>query len=97
VIEVRLPPEAEVDLAAAATLYDRLVAGLGERFVAAVELALNRIGQNPHVGAELQDGIRKVRVSRFPYNLIYRVLPTEVLISAVAHHRRRPHFWQTRK
>jgi plasmid stabilization system protein ParE len=96
VIEVRLLPEAEDDLAEAAVFLEGRVPGLGERLTAEVEHAIERLRENPHVGPHLGRGVHKLRVNRFPYNLVYRVLSTEVLVLAVAHHRRRPSYWRGR-
>jgi toxin ParE1/3/4 len=94
--EVRLVAEAEDDLAEAAAFLEGRVAGLGIRLAGEVEHAIERLRENPHVGAHLGGGVRKLRVNRFPYTLIYRILPTEVLVLAVAHHRRRPSYWRGR-
>ena len=48
------------------------------------------------MGSHLERGVRKLRVNRFPYNLVYRILSDEVLVLAIAHHRRRPSYWQYR-
>jgi plasmid stabilization system protein ParE len=39
------------------------------------------------------NGMRKRLVHRFPYALLYRVEPAEVVIVAVMHQRRRPDYW----
>jgi toxin ParE1/3/4 len=33
---------------------------------------------------------------RFPYSVIYSLLEDDVLVVAVAHHRRRPFYWRDR-
>jgi toxin ParE1/3/4 len=95
-IHVRLLPEAEDDLSEAAAFLEARVDGLGVDLTGEVEHALLRLENNPYVGPNLGRGIRKLRVNRFPYNLIYRILPDEVLVIALAHHRRRPEFWRDR-
>jgi toxin ParE1/3/4 len=96
VTKVHLLPEAEDDISEAAGFYNDRVDRLGDRFVTAVEVALLRVGENPHEGPEADKDVRKLRVKRFPYNLIYRILPSHVLVLAVAHHRRRPTYWRNR-
>ena len=95
--EVVLLPEAEEDLSEAAAFLERRVPGLGDRLVAEVESALGRLAENPYVGPLLSPDVRKLRVRRFPYNLIYRILPAHVLVLAVAHHRRRRNYWRNRR
>jgi toxin ParE1/3/4 len=45
-------------------------------------------------------GIRKHGMLQFPYNLIYRLTVAEgeqcLQILAIAHHRRRPYYWEQR-
>lgn len=94
--EVRLLPEAEFDLAQAAIFLETRVPGLGADFTAQADSAIDRLRENPRVGTELNPGVRKLMIRRFPYNLIYRVLPDFVLVLAVAHHRRRPGYWRER-
>jgi toxin ParE1/3/4 len=97
VTEVVLLPEAEEDLSEAAAFLERRVPGLGDRLVTEVEHALGRLAENPYVGPCLIEDVRKLRVRRFPYNLIYRILPAHVLVLAVAHHRRRRKYWRGRR
>ncbi|WP_414682950.1 type II toxin-antitoxin system RelE/ParE family toxin [Longimicrobium sp.] len=93
---VRLLLEAEDDLDEAAAFLEQRVPGLGRALVEEVERALARLEENPHVGPHASRNVRKLRVKRFPYNLVYRILPEEVLVIAVAHHRRRPSYWRGR-
>ncbi len=95
-IPVRLLLEAEDDLTEAASFLEERVDGLGVDLTVEVEHANARLEENPYVGPRLERGVRKLRVNRFPYNLVYRILPDEVLVLAVAHHRRRPRFWRDR-
>jgi plasmid stabilization system protein ParE len=96
VTEVVLAPEAEEDLAEAAAFLERRVPGLGERLTVAVEDCLLRLSENPHIGTEIERGVRKLIVRGFRYNLIYRIEPAHVLLLAVAHHSRRPTYWRHR-
>jgi plasmid stabilization system protein ParE len=60
--------------------------------------AIDRVAQNPEAGRPLSaDGrTRRVLVSRFPYQLVYRLRPGEVVVVAVAHMKRRPGYWRDR-
>jgi hypothetical protein len=42
---------------------------------------------------EIEPGIRRCRLARFPYGLIYGVDDETVVIVAVAHLHRRPRYW----
>lgn len=86
--------EAEHDLDDSVVYYDRQQEGLGQQFADAVELAVQRIRENPerfqrHEGTE----IRKLRMDRFPFTIYFQDLDECVWIVAVAHHKRRKDFW----
>ena len=58
----------------------------------AVSATLSLIETNTEIGTTIStDGqTRKVLVARFPYQLVYRLKRTEIVIVAVVHVRRRP-------
>lgn len=95
-MNVRLLLGAEADLTEAATFLDRRLRGLGTRFTDSVERSLLRLAENPRPGTPMGLIYRKLRVRRFPYNLIYRIDPDVVIVAAVAHHRRKPGYWRSR-
>jgi plasmid stabilization system protein ParE len=70
--------------------------GLGERFAAAVEEAAARALAFPQSGSPYRSSTRRVFVKDFPFSLIYRTEPEGIVIFAVAHHARRPYYWQSR-
>jgi toxin ParE1/3/4 len=89
--------EAEDEFRAAASYYEAQRAGLGDHFVADVELAVQRIAQMPQAfpphGAS---GLRKCFLRRLPYTLFFLELQDRIWIAAVAHQRRRPGYWSHR-
>jgi plasmid stabilization system protein ParE len=68
-----------------------------QRFRDAIDHTVARIAAAPHLGAPIQVWYRWVRVRRFPY-LLYseQITPTELMVLAVAHERRRPSYWRRR-
>jgi plasmid stabilization system protein ParE len=60
---------------------------------------LGAVTAHPEIGAEAvgESGIRRVLVTRFPYQIVYRYDSTEVVILAFAHLKRRPGFWKHRE
>jgi hypothetical protein len=71
--------------------------GLGGEFFAVVA-TLSLIETNPRIGTTISadDQIRRVLVSRFPYEIVYRLRPAEIVIVAIAHLKRRPGYWKNR-
>lgn len=68
------------------------------RFRLMVERTANRIASAPDTYPFLRGQYRQLRVTGFPYSLIYRVRTDQsVMVVAVAHASRRPGYWQRRK
>lgn len=83
---------------AAESRYRAVDPAIAERFRQAVEDARQRIATSPESLYALDQHYRQIRVSRFPYTLIFRALSaTEVMIVAVAHMRRKPTYWKRRR
>ena len=87
-------------MADAARWYEQLRAGLGSEFLAAVDVAVARIEENPRIGSQPpgvdDEDVRRVFVQRFPYHVVYIELPDRLQVLAVAHDRRRPAYWVDR-
>ena len=70
--------------------------GLGARFTAAVEEATARAVAFPLSGSPASKSTRKVFVRDFPFAIVYRPDENGIVVFAVAHHSRRPEYWQSR-
>lgn len=71
--------------------------GWATRFLDDVERAIELVGESPRIGASAGRGFRKTILRRFPLSIIYVDRDEEIVIVAVAHHRRRPGFWRGRQ
>lgn len=91
-----LSPTADREFEAAAVWYGNQQAGLGTRFVAHVQGALDLIYQRPELHAVVYKDLRRARVARFPYNIYYRVLVHRIEVLAIIHSHRDPSVWQAR-
>lgn len=69
---------------------------LASRFTSAVEKAAAKALAFPLSGSQAAKSTRRIFVRGFPFAVIYRPEPDGVLIVAVAHHARRPEYWQLR-
>ena len=78
--------------------YEARRPGLGGEFFDAVAATLSLIESNPEIGTTISaDGhTRRALVARFPYQVVYRLKPTEMVIVAIAHLKRRPGYWKNR-
>lgn len=89
-------PEAEVDLAEGVAWYNQKHHGLGAEFAAAVREAVQFASEFPDAGGPLGTELRRVFVKSFPYYVLYGQSSTQLLVTAIAHFRRRPGYWRER-
>lgn len=89
---------AREEFAAAVQWYEEQRPGLGAEFYDAVVETTDRIETHPDIGtpASPDQRTRRVLVQRFPYQVVYRLLPDEIVIIAIAHLKRRPGYWKKR-
>lgn len=92
---LRVEPEAEEELAAAAEWYEARRAGLGVELVAVVDRALEEVLAVP-LSCPLwwpERTYRRKVVTRFPYVIVFTFEDEVVTVVAVAHAKRRPGYW----
>lgn len=93
---VRLLEIARQELDEAISHYNGESPGLGDAFLLEALAAIDRIRRFPNAWHPLGDGIRRCRLRRFPYGLIYALDQSDILILAVAHAHREPGYWRDR-
>lgn len=89
-------PQAQIELYEAADWYEQEVEGLGADFSAQFDLALTRLLQEPMRWRQIELGMRRCLLKRFPYAIIYDVREDCLRIIAVAHLHRKPGYWRDR-
>jgi toxin ParE1/3/4 len=94
--QARFVADARIEFLAEVVYYTEIERGLGLRFASAVEEAAARAVTFPRSGSPSRAKTRKIIVRGFPYSVVYRVEEGEIVIYALAHHSRRPHYWQSR-
>lgn len=88
----------DLDLLDAWTWYENREAGLGDRFLDAVESTVTRASKRPNTGTPIvrddTDEVieRKVATTDFPYAVRYRVIGDRFVVMAVLHQHRHPDF-----
>ena len=90
-------PEAEQEMLEAAIYYQSQSLGLGLDYLSEVERAIQAIAESPTTWPVIDDELRRRLVRRFPFGVLYRIEPQEIVIIAVAHLRRKPGYWKGRK
>ena len=101
-MRVDLHPEARIEFRSATLWYEERRARLGDDFVAAIAVTLQRIGEAPDSfprwpgTRETVPEIRKAIVERFPYLIAFEQHEDHALVLGVAHQKRRPLYWLAR-
>lgn len=70
-MNVRLLEPAQLELDEAISYYNEQVPGLGDAFLLEAVVAIDRIQRFPDAWHPLGDYVRRCRLRRFPYGLIY--------------------------
>lgn len=78
-----LSAAAEIDAALAAGWYDAQVPGLGNSFIANIDATSQRIAEHPEMYPVAFRDVRRAIVHRFPYAVIYRILPATIEVLGV--------------
>jgi plasmid stabilization system protein ParE len=96
--QIRTIEPASDEFREAVRWYEARRSGLGGEFFDAVAATISLIETQPEIGTTIStDGqTRRALVSRFPYQVVYRLRPTELVIVALAHLKRRPDYWKGR-
>lgn len=87
---VRLHPAARDDIREATEWYARRNTSVASRFIAAVESAIIEISEFPQGPPRSEtwsgvENIRRVRLQRFPYVIVFEVRSGEIVIWCVSH------------
>ena len=61
-----------------------------------IRRAFSEIAEAPERWLAHVEGTRRFLLQRFPYEIVYRVQGSRVLVVAVAHCKRRPGYWRER-
>ena len=87
---------AQRELDDAVAWYNEQVAGLGQEFLDELDRVVRRAVTFPMSCPEIEPGVRRCLLARFPYGLIYGVDGETLVVIAVAHLHREPRYWVDR-
>ena len=95
-MKTRFLTPAEIEMLEAATYYEMRTENLGINFLNIIESAVAEIAKDPKTWPEIDKGIRRRLVRRFPYSIFYSIHENEIIIMAVMHQKQKPNYWITR-
>jgi toxin ParE1/3/4 len=91
---VFIDPQAEAEARASFRWYLARSAAAAEGFQVALKEAIDSLAEAPYRWPEVEEGIRRRLLNRFPYSILYEVDEHTVTIVAVMHHSRQPSYWK---
>lgn len=84
---------AQRELDDAVAWYNEQAAGSGQEFLDELDRVVRRAVTFPMSCPEIEPGVRRCLLARFPYGLIYGVDRKTIVVVAVAHLHREPRYW----
>ena len=91
-------PGAEAEHLESIAYFESKNPGLGVSYINEFENAMKLVCAAPHrYPIEKEPDIRRIRMKRFPYSVLYRESAGVVQVLAIAHYRRRPAYWLGRR
>ncbi len=91
-MSIRLLEPAQMELDDAIAWYAEQAPGLGDAFLIEVLKTLRLVEQFPQAWHPLRPEIRRCRLRRFPYSVVYTQDGPGILVLAVAHQHRKPDY-----
>jgi plasmid stabilization system protein ParE len=96
VAALKVHPLAQCDREAALLYLQRESPRAAMRFAAELERARRAITRQPLTWPLAEPGVRRYKLRKFPYAVLYRVVGDNVWIVAIADLRRQPGYWRDR-
>ena len=84
---------AQRELNEAVAWYNEQAAGSGQEFLDELDRVVRRAVTFPMSCPEIEPGVRRCLLARFPYGLIYGVDRETIVVIAVSHLHRKPRYW----
>jgi plasmid stabilization system protein ParE len=95
--QVRFTRAAQREMDDAYDWYEAQLPGLGTEFLTEIDKAVRRIAAFPFSCVEVCPSVRRCLTGRFPYGVVYGLEDETIVIVAVAHLHREPHYWVERE
>ncbi len=95
-MKVRFLSIAQEELDEAVTWYNNLSEKSGQEFLDEVDRAIRRSIAFPFSSAEIEHGLRRCLLTRFPFGVLYGIDGDTLVVVAIAHLHRKPRVWVDR-
>jgi toxin ParE1/3/4 len=94
---VEIHPDALAEAEAARQWYQVRSDDAADAFLAELNLGVESIRVSPKLYPRYIGGTHRYLMRRFPYLIVYQLLEAKIRVIAVAHSRRKPGYWKTRR
>jgi toxin ParE1/3/4 len=94
--ELVIRPEAEADALEAFRWYNAQIRGLGQEFLAEIDIVLESILAYPEANRKIYREYRRGLMRRFPYSIFYSIQRERVVVFGLFHAARNPSVWRRR-
>jgi plasmid stabilization system protein ParE len=96
---LRIHSLASLELTEAVRWYESKRAGLGGELLDEFSASLTRLTRRPESGNPISadQKTRRLLMTRFPYQVVYRIRSSDIVVVALAHLKRRPGYWKHRE
>ena len=95
-LPVRLIPAAERDILLAQRWYLDEAPHVLADFEEEIDKSLGRISDRPEMYQVIETAVRRAPLQRFPFSVLYRILPRWIEVIGVVHQSRDPRRWRRR-
>jgi toxin ParE2 len=92
-MRIRFLEAAQQEVDDAVAWYDEREKEVGRDFLDELDRAIRRIKSFPLASTEIEPGIRRCLLARFPYGRIYGIEQELIIVIAVSQLHREPRYW----
>ena len=83
-------PHVQKDVSAILRYYDQHSNALGDQFWHELKSVIAAVGANPERYHPANDRLRRANLARFPYHVLFRIIPQGIRVTAVRHNKSHP-------
>ena len=95
-MRLRLDSAARAELLHEIQYFEATRLGTGRKFREAADDAFERIRRTPKAGKPDEKSCRRMRITGFPFSIVYREEKSEIVVYAVRPDAREPGYWSSR-
>ncbi|HEU4836982.1 MAG TPA: type II toxin-antitoxin system RelE/ParE family toxin [Pyrinomonadaceae bacterium] len=95
-MNIRFLTLAQQEVDEAVVWFEERAEGKGADFLDELDRTVRLVKTYPYASTQIDREIRRRLFARFPYSLVYGIDHNTIVVIAVAHSRRAPHYWVDR-